>query len=162
MKNYKKRVTTGVYLIRDEKILFLVRNKKNDKVHTKGVYLPIGGHVEFTENIEEAAKREVLEESGITVHKVVLAGIINVRGQQKEHDMLVYLFSSRNFTGEPVTGREGSFAWVDKKDIAKTPTYAGDQIFLPYMLANKFFVLDLLFEGNKMLDYQVLKLIDIK
>ena len=156
MKNYRKRVTTGVYLIKGDKILFLVRNKKNDTVHTKGVYLPIGGHVEYSEDIEEAAKREVLEESGIRVAKVTLAGIINVRGQQKEHDMLVYLFSSRKFTGKPVTGREGSFVWIDKKNIPDIPTYAGDQIFLKYLLADKFFVIDFLFAGNKMLDYKVL------
>ncbi len=164
MKNYQKRVTTGVYLIKDDKILFLVRNKKNDKIHSHspGVYLPIGGHIEFRESIEEAAKREVLEESGITVHKVDLAGIINVRGQQPEHDMIVYIFTSKDFTGDPVAGNEGDFVWVDKEKLADIPTYAGDKMFHQYMLKNKFFVLDLLFEGSKMLDYQVLALLDRK
>ncbi len=159
MKNYRKRVTTGVYLLKDDKILFLIRNKKDDKVHTQGIYLPIGGHVEFRESIEEAAKREVLEESGITVHKLDLAGILNVRGQQEEHDMLVYIFSSQDFSGEPVAGREGDFVWVDKKDLPNINAYEGDKMFHQFMLKNQFFVLDLLFDGSKMLDYQILKLI---
>ena len=59
-----KKQTTGVYLIKDNKILFLIRNKKNDTMHRSGIYLSIGGHVEVGEGIEEAAIREVKEESG--------------------------------------------------------------------------------------------------
>ena len=44
-----KKVATSVYLLKNKKILFLVRNKKNDKVHKQEVYLPIGGKVEPAE-----------------------------------------------------------------------------------------------------------------
>ncbi len=54
-----KQVATSVYLLKDNKILFLVRNKKNDKVHQAGRYLPIGGKIEPGESIEDCAKREV-------------------------------------------------------------------------------------------------------
>ena len=76
-----KKQTTGVYLLKENKMLFLIRNKKNDKMHKSGVYLPIGGHVELSEAIEEAAIREVKEESGIMVHSVDLKGIIYIRNQ---------------------------------------------------------------------------------
>lgn len=159
MKNFQKRVTTGVFLLKDQEILFLVRDKKTDAIHTKGMYLPIGGHVEFNEDIETAAKREVLEESGITVNSLMLCGIVHFRGQQEEHDMTMFVFISNNFSGNPVTGSEGYFEWVPIKDIFDKQIYDGDKIFIKFMLENKFFVIDFLFNGNKMIDHKVLTLI---
>ena len=102
-----KKQTTGVYLLKDNNILFLVRDKKNDKMHQKGVYLPIGGHVELSEEVEEAAIREVKEESSIIVHSVDLKGILYFRAQNTgNYDNSMFLFTSSDFTGEPVDGRE--------------------------------------------------------
>src|SRR5205823_301452 len=73
---FVKKQTVGVYLIKNNKILFLIRKKENDGIHKQGMYLPIGGHVELGEGVEEAAIREVKEEAGISVHSVNLAGIL--------------------------------------------------------------------------------------
>lgn len=160
MRNFQKRVTTGVYLFRGEEILFLVRDKENDELHTKGMYLPIGGHVEFNEEIAVAAKREVLEESGIRVNSLGLAGVVHFRGQQEEHDLTMFVFTSDDFSGEAVKGREGDFEWVSVKDVFAKQIYDGDKIFIKYMLEKKFFVIDFLFNGNKMLDHKILTLLD--
>lgn len=159
MRNFQKRVTTGVYLLRGEEILFLVRDKENDEIHTKGMYLPVGGHVEFNEEIEIAAKREVLEESGITVNSIRLSGVVHFRGQQEEHDLTMFVFTSDDFSGEAVKGREGDFEWVSISEIFDKQIYEGDKIFINYMLEQKFFVIDFLFDGNKMLEHKVLTLI---
>src|SRR5690242_2419540 len=99
-----KKQTTGVYLIKDNKLLFLVRKKKNDQMHQQGIYLPIGGHVELGEGIEESAIREVKEEAGITVHSVNLKGILYIRSQNTgAYDQVMFLFTSTDFTGEPVS-----------------------------------------------------------
>jgi 8-oxo-dGTP diphosphatase len=153
-----KKQTTGAYLIKDNKMLFLVRNKKNDQMHKSGVYLPIGGHVEVGEGIEEAAIREVKEESGITVNSVDLRGILYIRGQNRgEYDVIMSIFTSNDFKGEPIAGREGTFEWVDKDELEKINLYEGDKIFLKLMKEYEFFVVDFLYEGFDLISHNVLK-----
>jgi 8-oxo-dGTP diphosphatase len=155
-----KKQTTGVYLIKNNKMLFLVRDKKNDKMHHSGVYLPIGGHIELGEGIEEAAIREVKEESGVTVHSVDLKGIIYIRSQNTgEYDNILFLFTSRDFTGEPHQGREGEFAWVDRSNLENINLYEGDRIFLKLLSNHQFFVVDFLYKGFELVSHKVLKAI---
>jgi 8-oxo-dGTP diphosphatase len=155
-----KKQTTGVYLIKDNKILFLVRKKKNDKMHQQGVYLPIGGHVELGEELEEAAIREVKEEAGIIVHSVNLKGILYIRSQNTgTYDQVMFLFISSDFTGEPINGDEGSFVWVNKDKLQEVNLYEGDKMFLDLLLKHNFFVLEFLYEGFTLKNYTILKLL---
>lgn len=156
-----KKQTTGVYLIKDNQILFLVRKKKNDTRHQQGIYLPIGGHVEDGEEIAAAAIREVKEESGITVHSLELKGIVNIRGQATgENDITMFIFTSADFTGEAKTGNEGSFEWVNQEKIDSLNLYTGDKIFLKYLFSSQFFVLDFEYQGFTFISHKVLKLIN--
>jgi 8-oxo-dGTP diphosphatase len=155
-----KKQTTGVYLVRDNKILFLVRKKENDTQHVQGIFLPIGGHVELGESIEDCAKREVREESGIEVNNIELKGIVYVHGQATgEADVIMFLFTSSDFDGEPVTGNEGSFVWVDIDNLHEINLYEGDKIFLKYLFTSQFFVLDFEYKGFTFINHKILKLI---
>ena len=155
-----KKQTTGVYLLKDNKILFLVRKKKNDTRHLQGIYLPIGGHVEDGEEIDRAAIREVKEESGIEVNSLELKGIINIRGQATgENDITMFLFTSSDFIGEIVDGSEGTFEWVEIDKIQQLNLYEGDKIFLKYLFSSSFFVLDFKYEGFKFISHTILKVI---
>lgn len=153
-----KKQTTGVYLLKDDKMLFLIRKKKNDTMHRQGMYLPIGGHIELGEGLEEAAIREVKEESGITVHSVELKGIVYIRSQNTgEYDIIMSIFTSSDFTGEPVTGREGSFAWIPLNQLDQANLYKGDMIFLDLMQKHDFFVVELLYKGFDLVGHRVIK-----
>ena len=155
-----KKQTTGVYLFKDDKILFLVRNKNNDKMHNSGVYLPIGGHVELGEGLEEAAIREVKEEADIIVDSVELAGIVYIRSQNTgDYDIVMSIFTSSDFTGEPVAGHEGHFEWVPINKLGLINLYEGDKIFLEYLQKRQFFVLDFLYQKFDLIQHSILKLI---
>lgn len=52
--------TVSVFIVRDAKVLLHTHRKY-------GMLLPPGGHIELTENPNEAALREVKEECGLTV-----------------------------------------------------------------------------------------------
>lgn len=154
-----KKQTVGVYLIKDNKMLFLVRKKKNDLFHKQGIYLPIGGKVELGEGIEACAIREVKEESGITVHSVDLKGILYIRSQNTgEYDMVIFTFTSSDFEGEPEAGNEGSFVWVDRDKIQTVDLYEGDKIYLDVMIKDKFFVLEFLYKGFELINHKFLRL----
>lgn len=152
--------TTGVYLIKDNKMLFLVRKKKKDGFHKQGMYLPIGGRVELGESVEACAIREVKEESGITIHSVDLRGILYIRSQNTgEYDLIIFNFTSSDFEGEPVTGNEGHFEWVEMDKIQDQNLYEGDKIYLDLMSKHDFFVIEFLYKGFDLIKHKVLKLL---
>lgn len=153
-----KKQTVMVYLKRGKKLCFLVRDKKNDTVHKQGILLSIGGKVEAGEGIVEAAKREVMEESGVTIHSASLRAVMYFRDFGTErHDWNNYLFICEDFSGEPVAGNEGSFTWEDISDLNKLNVYPQDKVYLNLLKQHRFFVAEFLCEGHEMVAYSVLQ-----
>ena len=68
----RPRVGIGVIVIRDGKILLGERTSS----HGAGTFQIPGGHLEFGETFEEAALREVVEETGLTT--LVAKGVVSV------------------------------------------------------------------------------------
>lgn len=155
-----KKQACGVYLLKDNKTLFLVRKKKDDTTHQQGIYLPIGGKVELGEDIETCAIREVQEESGIRINSLNLVGITLIRGQSLgEDDWINFVFTSSDFEGKPVDGNEGHFEWVDSDKIDGYNLYQGDKIYLKYLKEYKFWVVDLEYDGFKFVGHKLIKAI---
>lgn len=153
-----KKVTTAVYLIRDNKILFLVRNKAGDTDHKQGMYLPIGGKVELGESLETCAIREVEEESGIKINSLELKGVVYITGQGKaEFDWVNFLYTSSDFNGEAVPGNEGHFEWVDLDKLENANLYPGDKIYLEYLRKYKFFVVEFVYKGYDLISHQLIQ-----
>ena len=65
---------TLIFIMRDEDVLLIHKNKIDSYGYSK--LNGIGGHIEKGEEPNEAAKREVLEESGLLVEKLDLVAII--------------------------------------------------------------------------------------
>lgn len=146
-----------MYLIRKRQMLFLVRRKKHDTTHQQGIYLPVGGKVELGEKLADAAIREVYEESSVKVKSATLAGIIYIIGQGTgQNDWINFIYTATDFVGEPQAGSEGTFAWVDYKDIPQTHTYPGDQIYLKLLLKKQFFVVEFYYRGFEYLGHTLL------
>ena len=75
MAEEKKRVGAGfgVMLLRKGKVLLGKRHEDKEKadseLHGEGTWTMPGGKFEWGETFEEGAKREVMEETGITLKK---------------------------------------------------------------------------------------------
>ena len=76
MREYPERplVGVGVILIRDQKILLVKRGHEPNK----GLWSIPGGLIKLGETTEEAAIREVKEETGLEVSVGAVAGVFNV------------------------------------------------------------------------------------
>jgi len=59
----RPKVGVGVIVLRDGKVLL----GKRKNAHGEGSWCFPGGHLELNEEVEECARREVMEEAGITV-----------------------------------------------------------------------------------------------
>lgn len=69
----KPKVGVGVIIIKENKVL--LGKRKNS--HGEGSWCFPGGHLEFNESLENCAKREVLEETGIEIKNIRFGTITN-------------------------------------------------------------------------------------
>ncbi|MDD5253657.1 MAG: NUDIX domain-containing protein [Candidatus Nanoarchaeia archaeon] len=102
---FKKKVGAGigVMIIKDNKILLGKRHddskKADSQLHGEGTWTMPGGKIEFGESFEEAAKREVFEETGIKLNKIDVICVNNDKVKDA-HFVTVGLFSE-DFENEP-------------------------------------------------------------
>lgn len=102
---------TTLVLVRDgDKILLQQRNKED----WNGLVMP-GGHAEPGESFVDAAKREVLEETGLHLDSLSLCGVKQF--PYKGHRYIVFLFESGSFHGTLKDSEEGHNAWYDIHDL---------------------------------------------
>lgn len=130
------RLTTLCYIEDSGKYLMLHRTKKeNDQSHDK--WLGVGGKMETGESPEDCLKREVFEETGLTVTDYIFAGVITFISDiwQGEY-MFIYLVTG--FTGELMECDEGDLAWVDKQKVMDLNLWEGDRIFLKLLLEERY------------------------
>jgi 8-oxo-dGTP diphosphatase len=74
-----------------------------------------GGQVEESETIPHALEREVLEETGITVHAKSLVGIYS---NTRRPSIVNLDFICEYISGEPTTSPESSqVEWVDREEV---------------------------------------------
>ena len=90
--------TTLCYIEKDNKYLMLHRVKKeNDANHDK--WIGVGGKFETGESPEECLLREVKEETGLTLTKYRLRGIVTFVSDEWEGEYM-YLFTATEYEGE--------------------------------------------------------------
>jgi ADP-ribose pyrophosphatase YjhB (NUDIX family) len=95
-----------------------------------GLYTLPGGGVEVGESLVEAVAREVLEETGLTVAPVALAGyreaIVRDGNDRIERHFVILPFAARWIAGEPVLNEELSeAAWRLPSELAGLKTTQG-------------------------------------
>lgn len=99
----KVGVGLGVMILKDGKLLLGRRHDDPEKASSllkgAGTWTMPGGKLHFGETFEEGAKREVLEETGITLNKMDVI-CVNQDMVENAHFITIGLFSDA-FSGEP-------------------------------------------------------------
>ncbi len=94
------------YLIRDGSVLLIRREHPPQP----GAWTVPGGHKETGEDLEQACKREVLEETGLQLQTLRWRGAVTI-GQAGGPEVLAFYFSSDCFTGQLQASDEGDLRW---------------------------------------------------
>jgi len=90
MKSPNVRVGVGVFVFKDGK--FLVQKRQGS--HGEGTWSLPGGHLEFGESFEETAKREVKEESNLSIKNVRFGAITNDHFvDERKHYVTIWMLS---------------------------------------------------------------------
>lgn len=145
--------TTLCYIEKDGKYLMIHRTKKeNDE--NKDKWIGIGGKFEYGETPFDCVKREVLEETGLTVIHPRYRGIITFVSSEYGTEYM-HLFSSDDFSGKIKEDcDEGNLEWIDKSALLSLPIWEGDKIFLELLdYEERFFSLKLVYEGSTLIEH---------
>jgi 8-oxo-dGTP diphosphatase len=123
---------TLVFLTRGETVL-LLRAAPHKKLWPDR-YNGIGGHIERGEDVWSAARREVIEETGLTPDDLRFCGTIFV-DTGAAPGVGVFVFRGESHEGEPVESDEGMLEWVKPADIHRINTVEDLPLLLPRVLA---------------------------
>ena len=126
-------LTTLCYIEKDNKYLMMHRVKKEHDIN-KDKYVGVGGHFEYGESPDECLKREVMEETGLTLIKYKPRGIVTfIYGDESTPEERVveymHLYTATEFSGELIDCDEGELVWIDKDKVYDLPIWEGDKIF---------------------------------
>ena len=141
--------TTLCYIERGGQYLMLHRVKKeNDLNHDK--WVGVGGKFEVNESPDECLRREVLEETGLTLTDYRCRGVVTFVSDEWEGEYM-YLYTATGFEGALRECDEGTLEWVPIEKVPSLPLWAGDKIFFRLLRENRaWFSLKLCYEGDKL------------
>ena len=113
-------------IIRDGRVLVVQRARGP----ALGIWTMPGGVVEAGETLTEALKREIEEETTLTIEPVTLAGhremVARDSDQRVARHFVILCFASRWIAGEPKLNEELSdFRWLKLEDLAGLKTTDG-------------------------------------
>jgi len=122
----RPKVGVAVLIIKENKILV---GKRKSTSHGDGTWHTPGGHLEFGESLEECAKREVFEETGIEIENPKFLTVTNdIFQKEGKHYITIWMVSYWK-KGEPITKEpekcEG-WKWLSLDEIKNL-----EPLFLP-------------------------------
>ena len=145
--------TTLCYIEKDGAYLMIHRvKKKNDMNQDK--WVGVGGKLEEGESPFDCARREIKEETGLSVNNLNYRGIITFVSDLYGTEYM-HLFTSTEYEGDiDFDCDEGKLEWVKKEIIPTLPIWEGDKIFFDLLeKEDRFFSLKLSYVGDNLVEH---------
>ncbi len=145
------------YISRGNEYLLLLKSKGK---FGEGFWNAPGGKIEHSETSEQAAKREVLEETGLAVRELSDAGFLEFYfGQgKKAPDWTAQVFHTSTFSGDlKARSEEGELRWFRKEDLPYEQMWEDDRHWLPLLVSGIRFkgVFEFTSDSKKIVSYKV-------
>ena len=106
-----------------------------DKRIWPGKYNGVGGHVEHNEDIAQAARREIREETGLDVESVRLRGVVNIDAGDPQTGVALFVFTARAIHQDTQESSEGTLEWHPCDQLPTDDLVDDLEVILPHTLA---------------------------
>ncbi len=130
-KRYLLIPRTLIFLTRGDKVL-LLKGSPSKRLWANR-YNGVGGHIERGEDILTAGRRELFEETGLTVQGLRLYGMVTVDAGL-DVGVGIYVLRGECPAGEPANSREGELEWVAFSEVGNLPLVEDLFVLLPRLL----------------------------
>jgi len=151
----KKKLLTLCLLCQPPRILLGMKKRGFGEGRWNG----FGGKVEQGEAIADAAKREFLEEAGISVGDIDKRGVLEFFFEGSPEMLEVHVFKAEEYEGDPVESDEMKPQWFDISAIPYDKMWADDKFWFPIFLDGKKFTGKFYFDADENLLSHDLKIL---
>jgi ADP-ribose pyrophosphatase YjhB (NUDIX family) len=124
---------TMSFIFHDDEILFI---KASAQKKWAGISSPVGGHIEISQDILEAAKREIMEETGLKLPNTQLVGVVHATNFYGQNIMLFVTVSHSKTKDVVQKHTEGELFWVKVNDLESVILHTDLRPILDYILKN--------------------------
>jgi 8-oxo-dGTP diphosphatase len=143
----------------DATLLFVVQNRRILLIEKKrglgaGKLNGAGGKVDPGETVLEAAIREFEEELLATPLEPAQLGRLSFAVTEGD-SILIHVFRATGLDGEPTETDEAVPVWADVDDMPYDRMWEDDRYWLPLLLEERAFEVRTLFDGDRMLGFEL-------
>lgn len=136
-KNEKQRLAVVCFAENEENEYLLLNRYKEP---FKGFLVPPGGKVEKNETIEQAVKREFLEETTFELENIEFQVLTSETGPEN-YNWILFIFTAKIKKQSLKTCNEGILGWYKKSQLKNLKLSSIDKLTLPYIMdKNKYFI----------------------
>ena len=110
-------IVKGIIFNKELKRILLVQRSNEDPIGA-GTWENAGGNIEQGESPEEAIKREIREETGITEVRIEKVAYVTLVNGEKPYLIIAYLCEALTQTVN-ISDEHQAFLWADKEECRK-------------------------------------------
>ncbi|MDQ5869374.1 MAG: NUDIX hydrolase [Thermoproteota archaeon] len=124
-KYHYPSVAVDIILEKDDNLLLVLRKKDP----FKGSLAIPGGFVNEGERVEDAARREMLEETNLNTELIDILGVYSAPNRDPRGHVVSIVFIAKIISGNVTAGDDAdSFEWLSTADLIKNRRVAFDHI----------------------------------
>jgi 8-oxo-dGTP diphosphatase len=150
LKNRYQVVARTLTLLFDGDRVLLQKGSEN-KMLWAGLYNGLGGHIERREDVISSAKREIFEESGLTVNDLRIHGVVMI-DVEPDQGICMFVCTGHDFRGSLRESDEGKLEWVKVDEINRVKCVEDLPLLIPRILEGSFFSLQYLYDEDGQLE----------